>query len=373
MKRQLSRLSNLSLLLIIPMLLLSFSCSKSSDSTGGTASSYSYSGPGSHYTVSASGSTYTISKFANSSSASADFVVTATGTNVNGFKKFSVTDVQGSGGPSASSAAYGLEVPGMALFIQPVSSGNPDQVIAATASGTCPTGNLDANWVIVKQSDGSDVSNASNDTFGTFTFNSSSGIASVATRYSLAATTTNLGANTFSSATCSNGIMSVGVGGDTAVMYLTAVGGAIVNTASTSSGNASYIFGLPRSSISGSAFSGTYSGFVYMGAQTSGNKFKAIKFTVTGSASSIVGTGNRVTDIDTDALSADTVGLNLTALNSPSPGLMTGTLSIPSGGTATVACMAVADANSSGKNIINCAGADPGNTAKLFNFLLVSR
>lgn len=167
-------------------------------------------------------------------------------------------------------------------------------------------------------------------------------------------------------------MISVAAGGDTAVMYLTTNGGAVVNTASTTSADASYILAMPVASISGSSFSGTYSGFVYMGGGSSGNKFKASRLTVTGGASSITGSGNMVTDVDTDTVSSDSVSLNLNSLNSRSNGLMSGTLTSP-GGSSTVACMAVANANSSGKQIINCAGADPSNTAKLFNFLLVSR
>jgi hypothetical protein len=346
---------------------IGISCTKN---TGGGSSSYS--GPGSHYTISTDSGSYVIKKYANTSSSSEDFIVTASASSVNGFLKFSVTGSSGSGGPAVGSTAYGLEVPGMAMFIKPLDSGNPDQIIAAVASGKCPTSNINANWIIVKQSGGSNVSSTTQDTFGTFTYTESTRVASVAKRYSLAAPTTDLGSNTFSSATCSNGIMSVAVSGDTAIMYLTAVGGAIVNTASVTSSNASYIFALPVASITPTLFSGTYSGFVYMGSQSSGSKFKAIKFTVTGAASSMTGTGNVVTDVDTDTLSAQTVSLNLTAINSPSSGLMTGTLTSP-GGTSQVACMAVSGANSTTKNIINCAGADPGDTTKLFNFLLVSR
>lgn len=363
------------ILILLASLLAVFgaiSCNKKSDTPAESAASYSYSGPGSHYTISVSGSTYTISKYANINSTSADFVVTATGSDVNGFKKLTVDSVSGSGGPTAGSTAYGFEVPGMAMFIKPLDSSNPDQVITAVASGTCPTSNISANWIIVKQSDSSNVSSASQDTFGTFTYNSSTGVASVATRYSLAASTTNLGANTFSSTSCSNGVMKVSTGSDTAVMYLTAVGGAIVNTASTTSANASYIFALPASTLTGTDYSGTYSGFVYMGSQSSGSKFNPIKFTVTGGTTAITGTGNKVTNPDNDTLSSDTVSLNLTTLNSPSAGLMTGTLTSP-GGTSSVSCMGVNNANGTTKKIINCAGSDPGNSAKLFNFLLVSR
>ncbi|PIT99218.1 MAG: hypothetical protein COT74_09420 [Bdellovibrionales bacterium CG10_big_fil_rev_8_21_14_0_10_45_34] len=356
---------------LITSLLALAGCAKN-ESTTPAASAYSYSGPGSHYTVSATGATYTINKYASSSDTSADMTVTATGTDVNGFKKLSVTSSSGTGAPAAGSAAYGLEVPGMALFIKPIDSGNPDQVVAAVSAGACPSSALNANWVIVKQADSSDVSSGTQDTFGTFTYSAASGVASVATRYSLAAVTTDLGANTFTASTCSGGIMTVGVPGDTSTMYLTSNGGAIVNTATADPTQSTYIFGLPVTSITGTTYSGTYSGFVYMGGQSTGNKFKVVKFTLTGASSSITGTGNIVTDVDTDTTSSDTVSLNISALNSPSTGLMAGTLTSPSG-SGTVACMAVSNANGTGKQVINCAGADPGDTTKLFNFLLVSR
>lgn len=334
---------------------------------------YSYAGPGSHYTATIGNGSFTINKFASTSSTTADFTVSGASSDVYGFKKLVVSSVTGTGGPAVDEVAYGLEVPGLALFVKPLNTAAPDQVIAAVASGTCPSADLNANWVIVKQSSGSNVMSGSQDTFGTFSYTASTGVASVATKYSLAATTTNLGSNAFSSATCANGVMSVSNGGgDTAVMYLTAGGGAIVNTASSNSSNASYIFGLPAATISGDSFAGIYSGFVYMGGQSSGSKFKPIKFTLTWSGSALTGTGYKLTDPSADTTSADSATLSLTALNSPSSGFMTGTLSTP-GGSATVACMLVANANSSGKQVISCAGSDPGSTTSLFNFLLVSR
>jgi hypothetical protein len=63
--------------------------------------------------------------------------------------------------------------------------------------------------------------------------------------------------------------------------------------------------------------------------------------------------------------------LNLTGINSPSAGLMTGTLT--AGATTNIACMAVQNISNSGKNVINCSGRDPGDATKLFNFLLVSK
>ncbi len=354
-------------------LLILGACGKTNPNADATLTgTYSYAGPGSHYTVENAAGAYIISKYSSTSSTTVDFRVTAGAVDVNGFKKLTISAVTGSGGPTVGSTTYGLEVPGFALFVQPVSTSAPDQVITAVSSGSCPVTDLSANWVIVKQTGSSNVSSAATDTFGTFLYNATTGVAGLPTKYSLANPTTNLGSSTFSSATCSNGIMTVSTPGDTAVMYLTAGGGAIVNTASSNASNSSFIFGMPAATVTGTNFSGTYSGLVYMGGQTAGTRLKPIKFTLTGTATGISGSGNTLSEPSTDTASSTTASINITSLNSPSAGLMTGTLTT-SAGTANISCMAVYNANNSGKQMMNCAGADPSSTSSLFNFLLVSR
>ena len=344
--------------------------SSSSSSSSGT---YSYAGPGSHYTITNSSGTYTIKKYTTPLSTSTDFAVTATSTDTYGFKKLSITSSSGSNGPAVGSTAYGLEVPGFAMFIQPINSSYPDQAVVGVASGSCPTATLSANWVMVKNP--SDVSSSSVNTFGVFQFVPSSGttgVASLTASYSLANTSTSLGTQTFNSATCSNGLLTVVSNNDTAAMYLTANGGAIINTSINNDANNQFILGFPIYSITGSALTGTYSGFMYMGGGTSGSRLKLVKFSVTGATSTVTGTGSLLADPSTDTTQTGTANFSITSINSPSTGLMTGTLTTGSG-TANLACMAVNNANGSGKNIINCAGSDPQSTSKLFNFLLVSR
>lgn len=349
-------------------------CTKKSDDAASSSTS-SYQGPGSHYTVSSSGGTYTFTKYANAASTSADFVVTATGTTVNGFMKFTVTAVTGSGGPTVGSIVYGFEVPGMALFVKPMDSSNPDQVLTAVASGTCPTTTFTANWIKVKTTQ-SNVNQASVDTFGTFNYAPSSataGVASLPAKFSLTAPTTvcvACGSNTFTSATCSGGTMRVSNGGgDTATMYLTSVGAALVNTADTG-GSAEFIFGMPQATVTTSTFAGTYSGLLYSSSGTVGSKLKTVKMVVTaGSTTTLSGSGNEVTDVANDTTSGSTATLSLT-VNAAYPGILTGTIN--TGSPVNIACIALANANSTGKQVMDCAGIDSGSNG-LFNFMLVSR
>ncbi len=338
----------------------------------GDGQTLTYSGPGSHYVVNSVGNTYTIKKFANPTATATDFVVTATALEVYGYKKFTVTAMTGTSAPAVGSTFYGLEVPGFAQFIQPINTAAPDQVIASVISGSCPKENLAANWIKVKTGTNTNMSNPSSDIYGTFQY-LTTGVASLPSKYNVNALTTSLGSQTFSSATCANGVMSVVTSGtDTATMYLTNNGGAIVNTSNNSDSNAEFIFGMPAAELSGTDFTATYSGFVYMGGQSSGSKLKPIKFTLTGTSTGITGTGYTLSDVSTDTVSSGSASLNITAINTPSNGLMIGTLTTPSG-TSKVACMGVFHAKGSDKQMINCAGVDPSATANLFNFLLVSR
>jgi hypothetical protein len=227
------------------------------------------------------------------------------------------------------------------------------------------------NWVKVKDTSGN-VSN--NDTFGTFNYaaaSATSGTASLPTKYKLSAPTTSLTAQTFTAATCSSGIMTVANGGgDNAVMYLTTTGGAVVNTAATAGGE--FIFGLPQNTITAATFAGTYSGLLYQGGQSSG-KVKPVKVTLTASGATLSGTGTELSDPITDTVKAGggTATLSLTTMNSPSTGFMTGTLT--TGSSATLVCVGVANANGSGKQMIDCVSIDSSNGTSLSNFMLVSR
>jgi hypothetical protein len=164
------------------------------------------------------------------------------------------------------------------------------------------------------------------------------------------------------------GIMTVSNGGgDNAQMYLTASGGAVVNTA-VSSANTEFIFGLPQSTITPSTFAGNYSGLLYQGGASAGNKLKPVKVVFTASGSTLTGTGNEITDVTADTLSSSSASITLNAMNSPSTGFMTGTVN--TGSTTNLACVGVANAGGSGKQMIDCVSYDSTN---LFNFMLVSR
>jgi len=356
-------------------LTIGIACSKSSSNTA-TDSTSSYAGPGSHYTFSFTGSNFTITKYASPASTTSDYVVTGTSTSYStGFKLLTISTVSGSGGPTVGSTAYAMEVPGVAMFIKPLVS-TDTQVLVAVASGTCPSATFTANWIIVKKTGSTDMSGSTTDAYGTFNYaasTSTTGVGSLPSKYTLANNGTNLlsSPQAFASATCSNGLMSVSNGGgDTATMYLTTAGAALVNTASSASGDGSFIFGLPQASITTAALAGDYAGIMYSENASTTDKIKPISITLNSSGA---GTGTALSDVTTGTTSSGSATINLSGTaNSPQTGMITGTVTVSST-TTNIACIAHTSLSSAAKKVISCSGRDPGNSTKLFNFLLVSK
>jgi hypothetical protein len=283
-----------------------------------------------------------------------------------GFLKLTVGSATGTNAPTAGDAAWALEVPGYALMVKPIDP-TSDQIIAMVKSGSCPAADVDANWVIVKQDNGADASDNTRDYFGTFHFDSSTGTPSLPARYSIADPLTDLGGNALTNGACANGLMQV----SGAVMYLTDNGGAIVHTGTDDADETDdqFIFALAQSAISNvNNLDGNYAGMLFDDSSI-GTKIQPVALACT--AGNCV--GNIVDDIDTGALSVDTVTVALSGtVDQPGNGFITGTITDPGSSTGNMTCMVETNAAGTAKNIISCVGQSPGDTTKMFNVLLVS-
>ncbi|OUS25586.1 hypothetical protein A9Q99_20575 [Gammaproteobacteria bacterium 45_16_T64] len=344
---------------------------------GGSSSSSSasvdqaYAGPGSKWDVTLN----TDNSFSISRRDSVDTAVTLTveGTYerlTSGFVKLTVGSSVGDDGPSQGDTAWALEAPGYAFFLNPIQDGS-SQMIAMVTSGACPSSSLSANWVLVKKASDSSASSTDSDFFGTFAFNDSTGVASLPEKRSLADTSTNQGPEAnIGSGSCSDGIMTIGSGADGGVMYLTANGGAIVHTNVDDEEDASFIFALPQTSITAVAnLDGDFSGLLFDDSQSSGDEISPVAF----SCASGTCTGNIVTNIDTGELSVDEVTISLNGTpDAIDDGLITATITSGSD-TGVLACMADTDVLDSGSVMVSCVGQSPGDNAKMFNVMLVSK
>ncbi|MDH5445127.1 MAG: hypothetical protein OEY52_06180 [Gammaproteobacteria bacterium] len=347
--------------ILLAGLVFTFAACSSDDAAKPSAgTNQSYSGPGSKWDVALKADgTFSIDKYANAAATTADFSVTGTYTTLtSGFKKLTVGTVTGTGGPSKGDIAYALEVPGFMLALKPAGGGT--QLIPMVASGTCPSSDMNLNWVKVNVGDG--VSNFTTaDLGGTFSYTAATGAAVLPAKYNIsggdAGTNVSVG-----NGTCNLGIMSI----DPVEMYLTSAGGAVVNTDKTNSANSEFIFGFGQKAITDVAsLNGNYVGIRF---KQNGNSLEPVDVSCTNGVCS----GKGYTNIETGETMTGGVTLTLGTPDSPSTGFILGTVTENSQ-TGNFICMFDKNAAGSGKIIGNCAGTEAGDNTKWSNVLFVSK
>ncbi len=341
-------------------------CGGGNDSSSSTSVSSSYQGPGSTWDVDLSDENFTITR-KESPVDPVDLTVEGTYTRLaSGFLEMTVASATGDDAPAAGDKAYAIEVPGYAMLLKPVDSG---QIISMVKSGACPTEDIDANWVIVKMRDDGDASDPNQDFFGQFNYDVSTGTPSIPSKYNLNGGVIT-GDSSLGSGTCENGLMIVGDPGDQAAMYLTDNGGAIVQTSIDNESEASFIFGLGAKEIGSLvALQGSYGGWLFDDNQPSGDEVIPVAMTCDESG---VCTG-AILDLDTGVASeSETVTITLTGPDSPQTGFVSGVIDDGSD-TGNLYCMADVNASSSGQKIVTCTGQSPGDNQKMFNVMFVSR
>ncbi|MFW2405080.1 MAG: hypothetical protein ACN4GT_09945 [Gammaproteobacteria bacterium] len=325
----------------------------------------SYNGPGSVWDVDLLDGEFVITK-RESLADPVDLTVNGTYSDlVSGFKLLTVTSSAGVDGPVAGELAWALEIPGYAFFLKPMGS-DSGQIISMVTAGECPTADFDANWVIVKKSHADDATEVDGDYFGTFAFDSASGVASLPGRYALAANFADQGPDTLTGGNCANGLMEV----DDAVMYLTTNGGALVHTNVSNDDESSIIFALPQKSIASMAsLDGEYAGILFDGSMASGEEVAPLSFSCTNG----ICMGALISDVVTGQIEiGDTATVDLSgSLNAPATGLITGTVN--GDGVGNLACAVDTNALSTGRKIISCVGQSPGDQTKMFNVIMVSK
>lgn len=334
------------------------------------ATPQNYTGPGSVWTFEKTGTSFTAVK-------AADFVsaptLTVSGTTVplaSGFDLLTVSSATGTDAPAVGSKGWALEVPGLAMFVNPLEAGS-DQAVVMISAGTCPETDLVANWIAVKKETGVDATNTGSDFFGTATFDSTTFSGNVVNRYALDSTFTDNGTASVGPGTCTDGIVDLTATADDAVMYLTSSGGAIVHTEVSDTANNNFLFALAQKAITDiSDFDGSYAGLLFDDSQTSGEKVLPLGMTCTSGTCMV----QIILDVETGTPLAGNVVVTLDGtLNELGSGLITGTVDDGDGTPGNMACMTDNNAAGTGKKIINCVGQSPGDNTKMFNALFVSK
>jgi hypothetical protein len=352
-------------------------------STAATDTTNSYTGAGSQWdnTINETAKTFAITHRPEAGQA-IDFTINGTfETLTSGFKKLTVTTATGTDAPTVGSTGYGLDIPGYAFFLQP--SDSSGELITMVAGGECPTEDVTGNWITVKNlhdvntttnlGTPQDVSSATADSFGTFSWNATTNQLELPANYALVNPTTSLGGQAPFDVNCTDGVATI----TDVTMYLTSNGGLIVHAEHDSgSGNGttdeSVINAFAAETLTATSdFDGTYAGILLSADASTSSSVKPVSLTcLAGSCTGLI------IDPDTNVAplsGGGTATLNLTsAVNSPSAGFVSGTMTTPDG-TGNMTCMVDTAAAGTTKTLINCSGQNPGATTELFNMILVSQ
>ncbi len=343
--------------------LLGYGCSD--DSSGdGSSSALNYNGPGSKWDFTLDDGAFTITRRATVEAAVSLTVEGTYERMASGFLVLTVASASGEDAPEAGDRAWAIEVPGYALILKPMDS-DSDQVIPMVAAGSCPTSDVDGNWVMVKKDSDAAADDADRDFFGTFAFDYDTGSANLPMRRALANAFQDGGQQALAGGACSDGIMSV----EDAVMYLTSNGGAIVHTQINEPDDGSFIFALGAKTIGNTTnLTANYAGVLFDDSSANGEKIQPVAMSCNAGNC----TGTIVTDVTTGATSAETVTVTLNgAADAFGAGLITGT--IASGAdTGNLACMADVDVLETGRKMVSCVGQSPGDNSNMFNVLFTS-
>jgi hypothetical protein len=275
--------------------------------------------------------------------------------------ELTVSDATGAGAPSAGSKAHALLIPGVVLLVKPFDG---SQMITMVLAGTCPTSDMNANWVKTNIEDGADINTV--DIYGTFRFFSATSSAILPNKFQLDGT--DQGQYDLSTFSCSDGIATISDGR----MYFSEIGAALVHTSVSDSTQSSFIVGLPVKKLNTkSVLAGDYNGLVYQQSTGSEELFPVtLSLNTSGSGTAYTYNNN---DPNQSVNTSSGAGFAISNVDSPTDGFIKGTVTDESNNSATIRCMANTNINGSGKTFLFCAGANPGEQTKMYNLLLISK
>lgn len=342
----------------------------------GYSTNITYGGTGSAYSAILNNDlTFTITKKASTSATTVDLTVTGTFTRLtSGILELTVsTSSDTTNGPAVGDKAYALDVPGYIMMLKPMSSSG-GEIVPMVATGTCPSADFSAKWVIMQDS-GTSSNYSTEGLVGSFSYATASTLGTVgATTYMSDGTSNSGSAQNLGVLTCSSGVGTFPVmNGSSPELYFTSAGGAIVRVAQ-GGGRVQAIAAVPSATLSISDFAGTYVGLAFDEGDTSDGATnggtKPVSATLNSSGT---GTGAVITNVTNNTLSTtQTANLTLSQLSTAVDGVLK--MTIDSGTAQSTVCVAAKAIGGTTQNVIFCSGASPGGgNTKLRSYLLVTK
>jgi hypothetical protein len=337
-----------------------------------SSSGTTYSGPGSFWTAEMSSSSFKMERRDNYGDPISLTVNGSISSLASGYKMLTVSSATGTNPPTIGEKAYGLEIPGFFTLVKPLNSVD-DKLLPMLASGNCPTGDVDYNWIVTGYGGSSNLATAA-DIVGFADFTHATTQFGITEQYSLNGTNVTSPSNLTGS--CSNGFMQIDTNSDLVMdtdMWISASGAAMLKTP-----EGSIIVAMPAESFSaGDLMNKSFSGLVFNEVEVS-NKVQPIYVDV-GSLGTSASAGHW-TDVEANTKDTVVASLSFTGFDSPRQGFVQVGLSIDtnSNGSFDLAggnmiCQYKGNIASSGKDLLFCAGHIGGDTTNMFNLLLVSQ
>lgn len=224
------------------------------------------------------------------------------------------------------------------------------------ATGTCPSGTLDMNWVVTMDQN---TITADSKHFGAAAWTGSASTLAIKPKYEYDGTVDSTGS--LASGTCADGLFALNNPNQTYV-WVTEAGGAIVGDTDSAGGPRQNILAIKKdTSVAVSDLAGDYAVLLFSG--STGNAAAPYAATITAGGSV---TATEYSDVENGTTTGTPVTFTLAAHSEA--GFFSGSV-----GTETIYCAADSNANGTGKKLLVCVGRDPGDSSQLYNVLMVSK
>lgn len=355
------------------------------------AESYSYSGPGSYWVADfdADAGTFHID-ISDNVGEPVDTEIDGTYTVTNGWSILTISSAVGERALEPGEQILGIEIPGFAFLLRPLDD-SYNSVVPMLVEGDCPAADEDLNWMIAQGFGDKDPSSTEDDLFGTYRYDFTEHTAEVTARYALEGyTLQSEPAHSLVLAACDGGVMSIETEYSAAeelppVNLWMVPGGAMIETFQRDNGEditKQTMLALHAEAITMDALSSqTFIG-MHFGAPTSADtELSGADEAAVGDIQEVqlvfdgggVATASTITDVGTGALAEGGATLAVEALNTPSDGFFTGTISAGAGLEANVACAVATGMGDADQTMLTCVGQSLDEGGGAFTMTLASR
>ena len=290
--------------------------------------------------------------------------ITLTGTyeafNNNGFTRLTVNDQEGTS--SANDEITLVRASNYAAFLSPIFP-NDDDVLAMVAVANCGSSDTISNWIRFKHPITNQSSADEPNDFGTLRYVDSTATLTLNARYNLDTPTQNIGNVEIASGECTEGFITES---SEHTHYLGSGSSALLDLYNDDDDENQRLFALDQTVVAANTdFDSDSYGLMYDRGASGDNNFPIRADCTSGTC-----TINQISDIENGDTSGQSYTLELSDVNTPSNGFITGNISLENGNENETA-ICVLRLGSANQDILACVANSPNNSNQTLNIFLV--